>query len=242
MRSLLMVSADNAQALAVSSTQADAVIVDLTINVSPSIAAHSLARNNARQAIDLIAGRMKVFVRVNMLASGMVDDDLAAVMPACPDGIVLPGAMGTADVEHLAAKLRVLEARLGREDGETQIIPLISNSSGVLAAGGMRPVRRMVAIGWEPFHPLSRRDVPSLMDSAGRYHDVPRLTRTLTLLAASHAGVLAIDAPTPLDTNDAFYSDATRAERDGFGAKIVCSEAHARAVNDIFRLDRPAAL
>ena len=43
-------------------------------------------------------------MRVNPLDSGLVDADLAAVLGASPDGLLLPKAQGAGDVEALAAK------------------------------------------------------------------------------------------------------------------------------------------
>src|SRR3712207_7840968 len=42
-------------------------------------------------------------VRVNGFASGLTDADLDEVMSGAPDGIMLPKAVGGADVSHLAA-------------------------------------------------------------------------------------------------------------------------------------------
>ena len=54
--------------------------------------------------------RPRLLVRVNGIATGLIDADLDAVMPAPPDGILLPKAEGGTDVSMLAAKLAVREA------------------------------------------------------------------------------------------------------------------------------------
>ncbi|MFX8067374.1 aldolase/citrate lyase family protein, partial [Acinetobacter baumannii] len=70
---------------------ADALILDLEDAVAAS--AKSAARH---RVADFLAGDRAValFVRVNPLDSGMIADDLAAILPARPDGIVLPKAEG----------------------------------------------------------------------------------------------------------------------------------------------------
>jgi len=76
---------------------ADALILDLEDSVAPQrrgaaralVAAHLRARRAAQQ----------LWVRVNGFQSGLLLEDLAAVMPGAPHGIVLPkrsGAPGSA--------------------------------------------------------------------------------------------------------------------------------------------------
>ena len=58
----------------------------------------------------------RLFVRINDLASGLADDDLAAVMPSLPFGILLPKSNSGKDVTRLSAKLNVHEAQAGVEE------------------------------------------------------------------------------------------------------------------------------
>src|SRR5689334_17417577 len=97
MRSLLFVPGDSEKKLDKGfSAGADVVIVDLEDSVSPDN--KPVAR---RLAPDMIRARRSgggplVYVRVNDLATGLTDDDLAAVVPAQPDGIILPKSQGGA--------------------------------------------------------------------------------------------------------------------------------------------------
>ena len=76
-----------------------------------------------------------IYIRVNDLASGLIDDDLAALVAVAPDGIMLPKANSSADATHLSAKLRVHEAENGLVDGSTRIIAIMTETAaGVLAA------------------------------------------------------------------------------------------------------------
>jgi citrate lyase subunit beta/citryl-CoA lyase len=90
MRSLLFVPADSDRKLArAPQSGADALILDLEDSVVP--ANRPLAR---RQAGDFLASSGSVesrrYVRINPLSSGVALDDLAAVVPGKPDGILLP--------------------------------------------------------------------------------------------------------------------------------------------------------
>ena len=118
---------------------ADLVIVDLEDSVAPANKAGARAtaaafiRGLPREAAP------KIYVRVNDLSTGLTDADLAAVIAARPDGIMLPKCNAGADVAQLSAMLRVHEADNGLEDGQTKIIALITETAaGVLSAGDVR--------------------------------------------------------------------------------------------------------
>lgn len=233
MRSLLSVYARNSNAFKdVAASQADAIIINLERRGTESA---SVLRHNARNILSIMRGRARVFVQVSALHSEEINDDLEAIMEFTPKGILLPVAAGTADVEHLAARLRVFEALQALADGQTKIIPLINSPSATLAAASMRAHQRIAAVSWMPFHSRSDSTSEDIMGRDGKYFDVPRQARTLCLLVAGHLGVPAIDAPFPCEARSAFYRDAKLAWRDGFHAKIVTSEDQVIVINDIFR-------
>src|SRR3546814_17994131 len=85
---------------------ADALILDLEDSVAPT------KKADARDAVRAFLARpdrpIPLFVRINPLDSGLADDDLAAVIDAGPDGIMLPKAEGAASVIDLAQRLAAL--------------------------------------------------------------------------------------------------------------------------------------
>ncbi|MER8628148.1 aldolase/citrate lyase family protein, partial [Mesorhizobium opportunistum] len=108
MRSLLFVPGDSERKLEKGlGAGADVVIVDVEDSVAPQ------NKTTARAiAARFIAGRRgqtssAIYVRVNDLSTGLTDDDLAALVPAKPDGIMLPKSNSGQDVQQLSAKLRV---------------------------------------------------------------------------------------------------------------------------------------
>src|SRR5437763_991196 len=107
MRSYLFVPADGGKKLdkAIQSG-ADAVIVDLEDSIAPEqkARARGLAAAFVKEAVTQ-ATRPWVLVRVNGLQTGLIDDDLDAVVAARPDAIMLPKAEGGAAVIHADAKL-----------------------------------------------------------------------------------------------------------------------------------------
>src|SRR3954471_6634228 len=112
MRSLLFVPADSGKKLEKAMTSgADAVIVDLEDSIAPEGKAQ--ARESALAFLKeaaKTANRPRLLVRVNGLDTGMMDDDLDAVVPGVPDAILFPKAEGGAGVIHVDAKLTAREA------------------------------------------------------------------------------------------------------------------------------------
>ena len=102
MRSLLFVPGDSEKKLEKGfRSGADVVIVDLEDSVAPA----EQGRRHAQVAAAFIQARAtgpatKIYVRVNDLATGLTDDDLAAVVGARPDGIMLPKCNAGADVSR----------------------------------------------------------------------------------------------------------------------------------------------
>src|SRR3546814_12553023 len=85
---------------------ADALILDLEDAVAPD------AKPAAREAVAAFLGTPRaipLFVRINALDSDFTADDLAAMLPAVPAGIVLPKAEGDrkSDVSGKSVSLRV---------------------------------------------------------------------------------------------------------------------------------------
>lgn len=226
LRSLLHVPVAAAVPLDIAGTQADALVVDLTGDKG-----RSADWRQVRDAIAAASGRLRVFVRVGGVASGRFAEDLAAVLPARPFGVMLSDVAGPADVEQLGARLRVSEAELGRADRETRIIPVVGVPAGVLAlAGRPWPAGRIAAYAWEP--PTLPGVGQPLED---RMTDVMRLTRSLALLAAGHAGVAAVDPATPANaTDESFRRACLAALREGLGGKVARNEAQVRIANAVF--------
>src|SRR5215470_5608935 len=122
MRSLLFVPGDSEKKLTKSlGSGADVLILDLEDSVVAERKA--AARTITAEFLEARNGTAKLYVRVNPLASGLVLADLAAVVVARPDGIVLPKAEGGADITTLDHYLAALEARDGLSIGSIAILP-----------------------------------------------------------------------------------------------------------------------
>jgi HpcH/HpaI aldolase/citrate lyase family len=92
MRSLLFVPADGGSKLDKAlASGADAVIIDLEDSIAPDRKAPARASAAAfLKTASPAAKRPRLLVRVNAIATGLIDADLNAVVPARPDAILLP--------------------------------------------------------------------------------------------------------------------------------------------------------
>src|SRR5262245_36431894 len=110
-RSLLFIPADDERKLAKGpATGADALILDLEDAVSESrkgaargLASEFIKSSKAQQ------GRPTLYVRINALDTAHWQDDLAGIMSAGPDGILLPKARSGEDVHKLSIALHHAE-------------------------------------------------------------------------------------------------------------------------------------
>jgi citrate lyase subunit beta / citryl-CoA lyase len=235
MRSLLMAPADEGRLAEALASAADAVVVDLA-GVGPDgrTAARAAAARFLDGARDRV-GRPALGVWISPLDSGETDLDLDAVMAGAPQAILLSGSVGAASVQQLSAKLAVREADFALADGATKIIAVADAACSLFSMGSYRGASaRLVGIAWSAqalcadIGAETARDGPA---SRGPY----RLARDLTLLAATSAGVAAIDTVfSDLRDQEGLRAEAVAARRDGFTGKLVLDRAQVSVINDVF--------
>ena len=239
MRSLLFVPGDSPRKLDKAlEAGADALILDLEDSVALS------AKEGARATTAAFLrdargrpGRPLLFVRVNALPTGLVDADLDGVMPAGPDGIMLPKTVGGPDVSHLAAKLAVREAENGLPDGGTRILAIATeNARGVFALGTLaRASHRLSGIAWGGEDLAADLGAETNRGADGLYTDPYRIARSMTLFAAAAAEVDAIDSVyTDYRDRDGLSAECRDARRDGFSAKMAIHPAQVPVINEAF--------
>jgi citrate lyase subunit beta/citryl-CoA lyase len=111
---------------------ADAVIFDLedSVPVSGKIEARTLVARAIDNAAAASGGPL-VTVRVNGPATGLLADDLAAIVRPGLAAIFLPKAEQVEDIEGAAALLDRLERGQAMEPGAVEIVPMIESALGV---------------------------------------------------------------------------------------------------------------
>jgi citrate lyase subunit beta / citryl-CoA lyase len=236
MRSLLIAPADEQQLAEALRSGADAVIVDLA-GTAPAeragvraVAAQFLKETRGQ------GGGPALIVGTHALDSGEVDSDLDAAMPGAPHAILLPGSLGAQSVQQLSAKLAVREARFSLADGATRIIAVADTAQSLFSMGSYRgSSARLLGIAWSAEALRADIGAEADRDGLGGAFGPYRLARELTLLAATSAGVAAIDAVFP-DARDlvGLRAEALAARRDGFAGKMAIDPAQAAIINDVF--------
>src|SRR5215218_9269708 len=239
MRSLLFIPGDSVRKLDKGlGAGADVLLVDLEDSVA--LAGKDAARRTAAAFLAAArreADRPRLYVRVNGLTTGLTDADLDAVIPAGPDGIMLPKTVGGPDLSHLGVKLAVREAEHGLADGATRIIAIATESArGVFALGTLAGAsHRLAGIAWGGEDLAADVGAEANRDADGLYTDPYRIARALTLFAAAAAEVDAIDSVyTNFRDLDGLAAECREARRDGFLAKMAIHPAQVPVINEAF--------
>ena len=228
MRSLLFVPGDRPdrmeKALAVG---ADALILDLEDSVAPA------TKPEARKAVaDFVEANSvaRLWVRVNPLDSSENEKDLAAILPARPDGIVLPKCEGGASVAELARRLTE------RGNATAQILAIGTETpAAIFGLGTYAGAKRLAGLTW------GAEDLPAAIGAAasreadGSFTPPYQLARSLTLFGAAAAGVAPIETVYPdFRDLDGLAAYAARPRRDGFTGMMAIHPAQVPVINAAF--------
>ena len=225
LRSLLFVPGDRPDRMEKAlSLGADALILDLEDSVVPA------AKVAARVAVAAMLAKSRtttLYVRVNPLDSGLIGDDLAAILPHRPDGIMLPKAEG-------GASLAALDTMLS---GDIAILPVATETpAAIFALGSYGGVTaRLAGLTW------GAEDLPAAIGAStsreadGGYTAPYQLARSLTLFGAHAAGVPAIETVYPdFRDLDGLATYAARGRRDGFTGMMAIHPVQVAVINSAF--------
>ena len=237
MRSFLFVPGDSERKLAKGpSSRPDGLILDLEDSVAAD------RKKTARQMVlDYLrsANRSgpKLYVRVNALDTGLTLGDLAVVMQGRPDGVVFPKCVGQADLDRLALWLDALEAREGIEIDSTRILTIATESAAAVLALSAAPARHLRLMGhsWGGEDLMADLGALAKGPAPGVYDDTFKLARTVNLLAAVAAGVVAYDTVYPDIKNvEGLRAEANDAKRMGYGGKIAIHPDQVAIIHEVF--------
>ncbi len=244
MRSFLFVPGDSerkqVKALA---TAADALILDLEDSVDA--AQLPAARARVRELLQARPDRKKqqLWVRVNALSSGLLLEDLAAVMADAaeggPDGIVLPKVSDAREIEEIAHYLAALEVRGARELGSTRLMVIATETPAGLLSLPSYPnkvtSKRLAALTWGSEDLGAALGVKGRVDGSGALTPPFQIARTSCLLAATALGVQAIDGVhVDFRNKDGLAHELDSARRDGFTGKLAIHPDQIDAINSAF--------
>ncbi|WNO53032.1 HpcH/HpaI aldolase/citrate lyase family protein [Stakelama saccharophila] len=233
-RSLLFAPGDSERKLAkAGASGADLVLCDLEDAVAPA---------SKQAARDLVADHLRAgdrvqpqWVRINPLDTDYALADLAAIVPAAPDGIMLPKAM-RADADRLHHYLTALEAAAGLEIGRIATIVVATETAPALfGLGEYAGCPRLSALTWGAEDSATALGATGNREPNGEYAFPYHLFRSLCLAGAAAAGV------TPIETIHGDFRDlddlrrvAERARRDGFRGMMAIHPAQVPVINAAF--------
>ena len=234
-RSLLFCPADRPERVAKAiAARPGGVVVDLEDSV------HSAHRERARQcAVETLraADSPDVFhlIRVNSVASGDLQHDLAAVIGPWLDAVVLPKVCGPADVAEVAERLRTAETSRGMTPGSIGIVPVIEDCAALRhvydIAAAASTVVAMSFAGAEAGDFMA--------DLGGRWtpDDLALLyPKSRFVCEVRAAGALpAVDGPTMnLQDPDVWESECSIARTLGFDGKVAIHPKQLDTINRAF--------
>ncbi|MBT6193041.1 MAG: CoA ester lyase [Proteobacteria bacterium] len=236
-RSLLFAPGDSEKKmLKASNVGADCVILDLEDSVVES--RKPIAREMVTEFLKE-GGNPEVsyFVRINPLDSGKFLQDLAAVVPAGPAGIVFPKSNGVQEALAIANYIEVLEVEHGLSTGSVRLLPLVSETpTAIFTMGEYKDgPARMMGLTWGAEDLGAAVGASANLQSNKDWTSPYQMTRSLCLFAAHAAKVQAID------TVMADFRDLDRLKvvcdegrRDGFTGKICIHPAQVEVINEAY--------
>jgi citrate lyase subunit beta / citryl-CoA lyase len=240
LRSMLFIPGDSEKKLGkVDECGADAVILDLE---------DSVALENKPLARQMVPAFMKarphgtrkpqLWVRVNAFDTGLTLADLAAVVPAAPDGIMQPKTNDPECLRRMSHYLDALEVAHGVKPGSIKILPVATETAvapfhlGAFATAGLE---RLMGLTWGAEDLSAAIGASTNLDASGEWSFTYKMARSLTLLAAHATGVQAIDTLYVDFRDDEGLRASCRAARaEGFTGRIAIHPAQVAGINESF--------
>lgn len=243
MRSWLFVPGDSSKKLEKAlSSGADALILDLedSVAMASKPAARELAAAFLRD--NRTTAGPALYVRVNAFDTDFISADLAAVIPAGPDGIVLPKAEGRQACERLSQMLDRLETEQSAGNAIRILAIMTETAVSVLAAPSWNvPLARLCGLTWGAEDLSADLGIAQPRDQDGVYSDVFRHARLMTVLAAGACQTDAIDTVfIDFRDEDGLRDECARAARDGFTGKLAIHPAQVPIINQAFSVSDEA--
>lgn len=167
-------------------------------------------------------------VRINPLEDCGYDD-LAGVMAAAPDVVMMSMVARPEQVAALDAAITRLEAEFALPAGSTEIVPNIETAAGLVRTGAIAAASPRVTAAL-----VAAEDMVADI-GAERGADCAELAypRERFLIECVAAGIVAIDCPYTFADVEASRADLLWARRRGFKAKSVVDFAQVPVINGL---------
>jgi citrate lyase subunit beta/citryl-CoA lyase len=239
-RSFLFIPGDSEKKIGkVDDVAADAFIFDFEDAVA--LARKPIAREMVPAFIKArpkAARKSQFWVRVNPLDTASTLEDLIAIVPSAPDGIMLPKVDGPEHVAQVSHYLDALETAAGIEPGSIKILPVATETPkapfrlGDYAGAGLD---RLYGLTWGAEDLSSAIGASGNTDSTGEWTLTYKIVRSLCLLGAHAAGIEAVDTLF-VDFRDpvSLQASCKAARAEGFSGRIAIHPAQVDIINEAF--------
>jgi citrate lyase subunit beta / citryl-CoA lyase len=236
-RSLHFVPGGNEKMMAKALTlPADGLIFDLEDSVTPDRKAAT--RPIVRRWLETLDfGGRERWVRMNPIFTEHAEADLAETIAGRPDGYVMPKPRRAEDVRRATARLDALERKHGLPFGSTRLVLIATETpEGLLNIKEIAAASpRVAAVSWGIEDLSAAMGLPRTRDEEGRYLDIPRYARVMCAVAASAAGVEAIDTVyTDIPDLDGLRRECLEGVAMGFSGKISIHPGQIEVINAAF--------
>jgi len=203
---------------------ADVCIFDLEDSVPAARIGE--ARDVVRSALDELAGKARIWLRVHPASSHEMAEDLRAMPLSALEAVVLPKASHRDDVQTCRRAMK--QARV---PAELPVVPIIESAAGVLGCAGIAEVSDVTCLA------LGRFDLAADLgvDPDGTSAALAMARASVVLASAAAHLDPALDSPWLKITDlDGLRTAAERARADGFGGMLVIHPSHVATVNEVF--------
>jgi citrate lyase subunit beta / citryl-CoA lyase len=222
---------------------ADGLILDLEDAVPPEL--KPATRPIVRRWLETLDfGGRERWVRMNPIFTEHAVPDLEETIAARPDGYIVPKPRAADDVRRIVAQIERLEEKHGLPFGSTRLILIATETpQGLLNIAEVAAASpRIAAISWGIEDLSAAMGLPRVRDEAGRYLDIPRYARVMCAVAASAAGVEAIDTVyTDIPDLEGLRRECRDGVAMGFGGKISIHPGQIEVINQEFTPSRADA-
>jgi citrate lyase subunit beta / citryl-CoA lyase len=215
---------------------ADGLILDLEDAVPPEL--KPATRPIVRRWLETLDfGGRERWVRMNPIFTEHAVPDLEETIAARPDGYLVPKPRSAEDIRRIVATLERLEEKHCLPFGSTRLILIATETpQGLLNIAEVAAASpRIAAISWGIEDLSAAMGLPRVRDEAGRYLDIPRYARVMCAVAASAAGVEAIDTVyTDIPDLDGLRRECREGVAMGFSGKISIHPGQIEVINQEF--------
>ncbi|MFC2064511.1 HpcH/HpaI aldolase/citrate lyase family protein [Chloroflexota bacterium] len=235
-RALLYVPGDDRRKIEKALTLGvDCICLDMEDGVAP---ARKMAACEIIQAAlkELDFGTSEKLVRINPVGSGSEDEELAAILPARPDGIVIPKVESAGQLDHVSEHIESAEVASGWPTGSIRLLVDVETALGILNLKEIANHTRLDAIifGAEDFSvSIGAARTPQAWEV---FH-----ARSAVVIAAAAYGLQAIDMVN-IDFKDleSLRREALFGAQLGYSGKQVIHPNQVETVQLAFTPDKDA--